>query len=116
MIDWAAFVLILISTLGHAFGSFFYKKASSRFNLNILAQLKNTNLLLGMIIFIISTATYLLALSRGSLAIIYSLTSFTYIWVAIISIKLLKEKMNKYKWAGVMLIVLGVFLVSYFSV
>jgi uncharacterized membrane protein len=116
MINWLTIVLILIATIGGAFGSFFFKKASSRFNLNILAQLRNTELLLGMLIFTISTLSYLFALRTGGLSIIYSLTSLTYIWISIISVKFLKEKMNKHKLLGISLIVIGIFLISCFSV
>jgi uncharacterized membrane protein len=35
-----------------------------------------------------------------------------YIWISILSVKYLKEKMNAFKWAGIGLIVVGAFLIG----
>jgi drug/metabolite transporter (DMT)-like permease len=106
-------VLMLATTIAGAFGSLFFKKAAKDFNFNILKQLRNTNLIIGVLLFGIGTLFYLLALRTGGLSIIYSLTSLTYIWIALISRKFLGEKMNKFKWLGIALIMLGIFLITY---
>jgi len=115
VLDTTAVIIALISTVLGAFGSLFLKKGSKKFNLNIFEQIKNTHLILGIILFFFSILFYVFALRAERLSLIYPLTSFTYIWVALISIKFLGEKMNKYKWIGIVLIMLGIFLVGYFS-
>jgi drug/metabolite transporter (DMT)-like permease len=115
MINIIIIILMLISTVSGAFGLLFFKKGAKDFNLNILKQLRNTNLIIGVLLIGAGTFFYLLALRKGSLSIVYSLNSLTYIWVPLISKKFLGEKINKYKLAGLILIMLGIFLITYFA-
>jgi len=110
-----AISLVVISTVTGAFGSLFLKKGAEHFNLNLLKQLRNKNLIFGCLLFIAGTALYVPALSMERLSILYPITSLTYIWVALVSVRFLKEKMNKHKWLGISLIVIGIFLISCFS-
>ncbi|MBN2052402.1 EamA family transporter [Candidatus Woesearchaeota archaeon] len=104
--------LIFVSSLLASFGSYNFKIASKKFSLNLLAQLRNKRLFTGMILFFMSTIIYLMALRMQSLSIIYALSSMTYIMVAVISVKLLREKINKNKWIGIALIILGIILIT----
>ena len=62
----------------------------------------------GLILNGISALTYVYALKFGDLSVLYPVAGLSYIWISIISMKYLGEKMNGYKWLGVSLIVLGV--------
>ncbi len=115
MINAITMLLMLVITVLGAFGSMFFKKAAKDFDFNILKQLRNINLMIGVILFCLGTLLYILALRTGGLSTMYSLTSLTYIWVILISKKFLGEKINKYKWAGIILIMLGIFLITYFA-
>ena len=115
MLNTLAIILVIAGTLIGAFGSLYLKKGARHFNFNILKQLKNKNLILGLVLFVISALFYIYALSMERLSMLYPITSLTYIWVALISIKFLGEKMNKYKWLGVILIILGIFMVGSFA-
>jgi uncharacterized membrane protein len=112
MINILTCILVLAATLIGAFGILFIKKGSKEFNFNILKQLKNKNLMIGAILFVIGAIAYILALKMDELSIIYPLTSISYIWVSIISVKFLKEKMNTYKWIGIALIMLGIIVIA----
>jgi len=48
------------------------------------------------------------ALKGGDLSILYPFVSVTYVWVALLSVRFLGEKMNKFKWIGIAMIILGV--------
>lgn len=111
-----AISLVVINTIIGAFFSLFLKKGAENFNLNLLSQLKNKNLIIACLLFIAGTIIYIPALSMESLSILYPITSLTYIWIALVSVRFLKEKVNFYKWFGIILIIMGTFLVSYFSV
>lgn len=115
MLNLLAIVFVILGTIIGAFGSLYLKKGAKHFNFNILEQLRNRNLILGVFLFVLSAFFYIYALTIERLSLLYPITSFTYIWVALISFKFLGEKMNKYKWLGVFLIVLGIFVVGYFS-
>ena len=59
-------------------------------------------------LFVIGTMLFIPALRGGDLSILYPFVSLSYIWVALLSVRFLGEKMNKYKWIGIALIILGV--------
>ncbi|MBW2990851.1 EamA family transporter [Candidatus Woesearchaeota archaeon] len=115
MLNALAIFLVFIGTIIAAFASLYLKKGAKHFNFNIIRQLNNKDLVFGVILFIIVSLLYLYALGMERLSILYPFTSLTYVWVALVSIKFLKEKMNKYKWISIFLIILGIFLITYFS-
>jgi uncharacterized membrane protein len=91
------------------------KKGSAKFNFRIVEQLKNYYLMLGIILYILGAAFYIYALSLERLSALYPFASLNYLWVALVSIRFLGEKMNIYKWAGIILIILGIILSTYFA-
>ena len=86
----------------------FVKLGSHKFELNIKKILKNWKLILGGSIYIVSGIITIIAFKGGELSVLYPLVATIYIWTLIFSIAFLKEKMNIYKWLGILLIVLGV--------
>jgi len=110
-----ATILTIIGTITGAIGSLYLKKGAEDFNLNILEQIRNKPLLIGCLLFVFGLLFYIYALSLERLSVLYPLTSLTYIWVALVSVKFLGERMNKYKWIGIVLIILGISLITYFS-
>lgn len=104
---WAIGLVIFATILG-AFGPIYLKKGSSSFGFNIIKLLKNYNLILGVFFYGLATLLFIPALSGGDLSILYPFVSLTYIWVSLLSIYILKEKMNKFKWIGILLIIIGV--------
>lgn len=108
-------VLVTIGTLVASPGAIFFKKASENLGKNIFQLLKNKSFYLGAILFALSTLFFVSGLKYGELSILYPVVSLSYIWVALLSIKFLKEKMNLSKWAGILLIIGGVILIGFGS-
>ncbi|MBN2459219.1 EamA family transporter [Candidatus Woesearchaeota archaeon] len=115
MLNLFAAFLVLIATFTGAFSSLFLKKGAEKFNLSLLQQLRNKDLILGVVLFFAGFVVYVYALSLEKLSILYPITALTYVWTAFISIKFLNEKMNLYKWLGIATIILGIFCVTYFA-
>ena len=105
-------IIVLIGCVAGAYGAILLKKASATFGLNIHGTIKNKNLIYGVLIYGVGTITYILALKGAELSLIYPIVSTTYIWTAIFSQKLLGEKMNRWKWTGICVIILGVILMG----
>jgi uncharacterized membrane protein len=108
---------MLISVVIGAIGSILLKKGSNNIKLvlsvkNIIDFLKNYNMLLGMFMHIIATTFLILALRLEKLSIVYPLTSLSYVCVSILSIYILNENMNKFKWMGIGFIILGAILIT----
>ncbi len=105
--------LVTFATLISALGPIYMKKGAKRFNLKKPTEiLKNTGVMLGCLFFGISAILFVIGLKFGELSVLYPLTSMSYVWACFLSTKMLGEKMNKTKWAGIALIIAGVMLIS----
>jgi len=107
---WAIGVTVL-SSLFTAVGSLFMKLAANKIK-NIKTFLLNYKLYAAILFYIIATVFSLAALWGGDLSIIYPLLALAYIWIALLSMKYLNESMNKWKWAGIISILIGVLLIA----
>ena len=108
---WAIGVVILASIVG-AFGPILLKKASAELKLSIKSIITNRNLIGGVSLYGISTIMFIPALKGGDLSVLYPFVATVYVWVTLLSVKFLKEKMNKYKWIGITLIIVGVVFIG----
>jgi len=100
--------LVILGTLVGAFGPILLKKASARKLSKISSLIKNYYLFGGVSLYGLGTVLFIPALKGGDLSVLYPFVSLAYIWVSLLSVKFLGEKMNKYKWFGITLIILGV--------
>jgi len=107
-----AIVLVLIATTLGSFGPLFLKKASSTLTLNLKNIITNKNLILGLFFYAVGTILFIPALKGGELSVLYPLVALVYVWVSLLSMKFLKEKMTMLKWLGVLLILIGVSLIG----
>ena len=62
----------------------------------------------GVALYGVGTVLFIPALRGGDLSVLYPFVSLNYIWVSLLSVRFLGEKMNRLKWLGVALIILGV--------
>jgi len=99
--------LVILGTLIGAFGPILLKKGSSRFNRNIFKQFTNYYMIGGFVLYGISTIIFIPALKGGELSVLYPLVALAYVWVCLLSVKFLNEKMNALKWIGILLIIFG---------
>ena len=112
MIEIWAIGLVFLATVIGSFGSLLLKFGSKDFSLNILKLLKNYKLILGLLIYVFTSVLFIIALRGGPLSVLYPITSLTYIWIGFLSVKFLKEKMNRFKWTGIVFIIIGVILIG----
>jgi uncharacterized membrane protein len=113
MIPLLSILIVLVGCVAGAYGGIMLKKGASRFRLSIKGTLKNKNLVIGVLVYGLGTITYIIALKGAELSIVYPLVSTTYIWIAVLSQKMLGEKMNLLKWTGIALILVGVSLIGF---
>jgi len=66
----------------------------------------------GFLCYGISLILFIIALTGGEVSVLYPMVSISYIWVAFLSMKLLNEKMNLYKWMGILFIIFGVSMIG----
>lgn len=96
---------MLISAIMGGFGQLLFKYAfdDGLFTLTILA---------GLAIYAVSTAIYFYVLSRTHLSWANSLSGISYILAVILAATVLSEHVSVLRWAGVVVIAIGVVLVS----
>ncbi|MBI1936062.1 EamA family transporter [Candidatus Woesearchaeota archaeon] len=110
-----AIALVFGATLIGAFGPILLKKASAKKLFSIESLLTNYFLFAGVSLYALGTLLFIPALKGGDLSVLYPFVSVAYIWVSLLSVKFLGEKMNKLKWAGIALIIVGVSLIGFGS-
>ena len=103
-----AIALVISATLIGAFGPILLKKASAKKLSSIISLVTNYHLFLGIALYAVGTLLFIPALKGGDLSVLYPFVSLSYIWVSFLSVKFLGEKMNKLKWIGIALIIIGV--------
>ncbi|MFH0867980.1 MAG: EamA family transporter [Candidatus Woesearchaeota archaeon] len=100
--------LVILATLVGSFGPILLKKASAKKLSKIKSLMTNYHLFGGISLYAIGTILFIPALKGGDLSILYPFVALTYIWVSLLSVKFLGEKMNLMKWIGISLIIVGV--------
>jgi uncharacterized membrane protein len=104
--------MMLLAAFMGSFGSLQWKIGANKMELNLKSLIRNRHLLLGLVIYGLSTIVYVIGIKGGELSVLFPLVSTGYIWVCFLSIKYLGERMNRLKWAGIAMIVLGVVLIG----
>ena len=102
--------LVVIGTIIGSFGGFYLKKGSGKVSFNIWRWLTNWNLYYGAVFYVIASFFSIIALKFGDLSVLYPFASLTYIWIILFSKFLLKERITKWKWMGIFLILVGVLI------
>jgi uncharacterized membrane protein len=108
---WAVAGAFFATFLG-AVGSLFFKMGSRELSLDPLKIAKNRVLVAGFIVYGISAVIFVYCLRGGELSVLYPVVASSYIWVCLLSMKFLGEKMNAAKWVGILLIIVGVSLIG----
>lgn len=111
---WSIAVVLLASFIG-SYGAVMLKKVSAHIRQCIKHPIKNPQLIISLFFYGIGTVLFIVALKAGELSVLYPLVATTYIWISFLSIKMLKEKMNFYKWLGIAIIILGVSFIGFGS-
>ena len=114
-----AIVIIIIGVVFAALGQVSWKLGMNQAgpltapNLaGIAAVLQNPYVLLGFVMYGLSTIFWLMALSRKDLSFVYPFISLTYIVVLVLSSLVLKESIGLYKIAGTLVIMIGLIIIS----
>jgi multidrug transporter EmrE-like cation transporter len=113
-------LLILASVILGAFGQIALKQglnAVGRFELKDLltsrafSLVKEKFILLGIVLYVLATAIWLVVLSQEELSFAYPLIGIGYILVAILGKILFNENLTFFRIFGIVLIVLGVYFI-----
>lgn len=112
---WTIGVVIFGTVIG-SFGALCLKKGSEHLHRELLKNffeiIYNHYLMFGIFFYAIGTFIFIPALKYGELSVLYPFVATVYIWIVLLSIKFLNEKMNKWKYLGILFIIMGVVLIG----
>lgn len=98
-----------LASITGAFGAFFLKKGARSFSLKTLV---NSNLVLGFVLYVLTTIFFVLGLRNSPLSFLFPFTALMYLFAALLGFFVLKESVNRYKLLGIGFIILGIILNS----
>ena len=106
-------LLMVITTIIIGFAQILYKKGAPALEMNLAAIASNFYVLLGFILYIISSILMTTSMKDNDLSTIYPLLSLSYIWVNLFASYFLQETIHIYKWIATVLIITGVTIIGY---
>lgn len=102
-------ILIIIFTFLGSFAALNLKRAT--FHTSIKKLILSKHFFVGIFFYLFASILNIKVLRTLDYSIVLPATSLTYIWTLILSMVLLKEKINRLRVYGVLLILFGVFLI-----
>lgn len=108
---WLAIGLTILGTIFAASGQIALKFAAPRMSISMEGTLNNYPFLLGLFFYGMSMILCIVALKWGPLSILNPLGACNYIWATFLAMKLLNEKVNKWKVIGIIMIIIGVVII-----
>jgi drug/metabolite transporter (DMT)-like permease len=117
------FVVVFLATLSAAVGETlisYAMKKNGQVDLTELSQwiklifsvVRNPYIFMGVIFLGIFFFLYLAALSWADISFVLPLTALSYIFVALLAKFFLREDVSWYRWAGTLVIIIGIILVA----
>lgn len=110
MVNLLSLLLVLIGTVVGASGALVLKVGTSKYRLR--EMFFTYYFWGGALLYALSTVLYILALRNEHLSVLYPLVSTSYLWTTIFGVRFLGEKMNIWKYFGLVGIILGVILIG----
>jgi transporter family protein len=108
----ATILLMIASSILGAFGVLFFKFASKKVSFDIFSWIFNLKFIIGALFYGFSFILLIIALKLADLSIVYPLYALNYVWVALLSHYVLREKIYFKNWIGFILIVIGIALTT----
>lgn len=114
------YLILAVSIILAVAGQLLMKKGMMTFGTFPISQLLykivpmflNPWVFLGFVFFGLSSIFWLVVLSRLELSMVYPMVSVAYVLVAIFSLIFFKENVSLVRWVGIVVIILGVYLIS----
>lgn len=113
--------LVLISMTLGSFGQIYLKmglRSTGSFELKdiiterLISLISNKNILFGIALYGIATLLWFVVLSKAELSYVYPLIGLSYAVTAILAKFYFNETISVVRWAGILIIILGAFLIT----
>ena len=105
-------VMVLVASFVGSFGAVFLKSGAQKLRDGLRYLILNIRLAAGVTLFLLSSAFYILGLKHGEVSVLYPMVSLANVWTLFWSRLFFKEPITRSKTLGLLLIVVGVFLIG----
>ncbi len=109
---------LLLTLLGAFFGGLgpvFVKQGIGQLKIFGVRTWFEPRLLAGVFLYAAAIGCYVIALRQTAVTLLYPLGALSYAWAALFSHHLLHERLNTFKITGVICIILGAGVISFFG-
>lgn len=107
----SSMLLVLVASFVGSFGAVFLKLGSAKLHGGFW-KIFNLQLAIGVTLFMGSSFFFVAGIRHGQLSVLYPMVSLGYVWTLVWSKIFFKEAFTRQKFAGLGLILLGVFFVG----
>jgi drug/metabolite transporter (DMT)-like permease len=105
-------LLVLVASFFGSFGAVFLKSGSQKLRDGLRYLVLNVRLAAGVALFLTSSAFYVMGLKHGEVSVLYPMVSLANVWTLAWSRLFFKEPITRGKAVGLLLILVGVFLIG----
>jgi drug/metabolite transporter (DMT)-like permease len=107
----SSMLLVLSASFIGSIGMVFLKKASKHLHQGFL-NIVSVNSAIGVTLFVLSSVVYLTGIRNGQLSVLYPMVSLSYVWAMFWARLVFNEPLTKQKFAGLGLVLIGVFFLG----
>ena len=100
-------LLVVIASVIGSFGAVFLKFGALNLELTVMGMLRNWRLMVGIALYLLSSAFFMAGIKNGELTVLYPMVSLGYIWTLIWSRIVFKEPITHFKVMGLAMIIAG---------
>lgn len=104
-------LLLAVSSFLASSGQILLKLGADR--AQSMVQFINPRIIMGLLLYVVSTVIWIYALSFAKLNMIYAFTTLTFALVYLFSYFILKETLNIYGIAGILFVLSGLYLIFF---
>ena len=101
-------LLVVIASVIGSFGAVFLKFGALNLELTVMGMLRNWRLMVGIALYLLSSAFFMAGIKNGELTVLYPMVSLGYIWTLIWSRIVFKEPITRFKVGGLAMIIVGI--------
>ena len=115
-----ALSIILVSVAFAVFGQLFLKSGMTKigtfnvsdvFSSRIFLVITNSSIIIGMILYMLASGLWIVALSQEEVSVVYPLIALGYVVTAVLAKFAFNENLSLFRMVGILLIVAGAYLI-----
>jgi drug/metabolite transporter (DMT)-like permease len=108
----SSIVLVLFGSFIGSFGAVFLKLGAERLEMRLASLFTNYWLVVGVVLYVLSSVFYMMGVSQGELTVLYPMVSLGYIFAIVWARLFFNEPFTRAKVGGLLMIIIGVALIN----